>query len=86
VRVTVDGVDISKSVSNLTVSMSNVTSSFQQLRNSLLAASYTLYADAPPKVALVKKPKPTPMQTAIEAKKNRPAPPGTGIDRRKKKL
>lgn len=28
----------------------------------------------------------TPMQRAIEAKKNRPAPPGTGIDRRKRKL
>jgi hypothetical protein len=53
---------------------------------SLQSLSTSPYIDEPKKVSLVKAPKPTAMQRAIEAKKNRPAPPGTGIDRRKKKL
>lgn len=39
-----------------------------------------------PKVSLIKEPKPSPFEKALAAKKARPAPPGAGIDYRRRKL
>lgn len=82
-------------VSGLVASIKDASKALQTAMTQLQGASFTFsistntpipFLDEPKKVSLVKAPKPTAMQRAIEAKKNRPAPPGTGIDRRKRKL
>lgn len=74
------------SVSAYTQGATISTAFANQLNAALNAVLNVPVQPAPTVVSLVKKSKTTAFEKAIEAKKNRPGPPGSGIDRRKGKL